>query len=90
MKKILSIVLALVIISGTFSFTMAAEYTAPSNSKEMNGLLSALGIIDKDFVYSERNLTRGEFTSLIVKASGLSDYLGDKLVKNSLTRFKSL
>jgi len=85
MKKILSIILALVIIAGTFSFTMATEYTLPSNAEEMNGLLSAVGIIDENFICSERNLTRGEFTSLVVKASGLSGYLGDKLSKISFS-----
>lgn len=85
MKKILSIILALVIIAGTFSFTMATEYTLPSNAEEMNGLLSAVGIIDENFICSERNITRGEFTSLVVKASGLSGYLGDKLSKNSFS-----
>lgn len=76
MKKIVSMILCLIMLLNFFSFTYAAEYTAPVNSEEFAGLLSALGIINPDdYIDGKRIITRGEFTSLIIKAEGLGGYL---------------
>ncbi len=85
MKKILSLILCLAFIAGTFTFAQASAYNIPENAEEIKGLLMATGIINEEFEISGRNLSRGEFTSLVIKASGLSDYISDKIAENSFS-----
>ena len=78
MKKILSLILSLTILLSSFSFTFAFAadvYEKPSNYDEMAGIITALNIADANFVNLQRNITRGEFTKLVVNASGLGEYV---------------
>jgi len=78
MKKILSLILSLTILLSSFSFTFAFAadvYEKPSNYDEMTGIITALNIADANFVNLNRNITRGEFTKLVVNASGLGEYV---------------
>lgn len=78
MKKILSLILSLTILLSSFSFTFAFAadvYEKPSNYDEMAGIITALNIADANFVNLNRNITRGEFTKLVVNASGLAEYV---------------
>lgn len=85
MKRIFSLMLCITLIAGMFSFTYADDYKTPSDFEEMKGLLGALGITEEGFDASERKITRGEYTALVVKASGLSAYLGDTVIKDGFS-----
>ncbi len=76
-KRILSQILVLTMILSSFSFVIAfgAVYETPENFDEMTGLLSALDIIDETFSVNSSEITRKEFTKLVVKASGLGDFV---------------
>jgi len=82
MKKIISLVIAFTLILSSFPFalTFGAEYKTPDNFDEMTGLLKVLNVIDDNFELSERQITRGEFVSLIIKASGFSKYMNEKVL----------
>ncbi len=78
MKKILSLVIIMSVILSSFPFTLAvgAAYEAPESFSEMEGVLKAFKIIEEEFTVSKRELTRAEFTAMIIKAAGLGDFAG--------------
>ncbi len=78
MKKILSLVIAFTLILSSFPFALSfgAGYETPESFTEMEGVLKAFKIIDEEFQVSKRELTRAEFTAMIIKAAGLGDFVG--------------
>ena len=78
MKKIISLVIAFTLILSSFPFalTYGAGYETPDSFAEMEGVLRAFKIIDEEFTVSKRELTRAEFTAMIIKAAGLGDFVG--------------
>lgn len=88
MKKILSLILCLSFLLSSFSISTAfaaVNYEKPANFDEMTGLLSALDITDKDYAPTNAEITRGEFTKLVVKASGLGEFVSEKVEYRSFS-----
>ena len=79
MKKILSLVIIFTVILSSFPYTFtmgATTYETPESFMEMEGVLKAFKIIEEEFAVSKREITRAEFTAMIVKAAGLGDFAG--------------
>jgi hypothetical protein len=75
-KKVLSLVLALVMVLGSFSFVSAASYTdVTGEAADAVGRLSLLGILEgyPDGTFKpEGEITRAEFAAVAVRAKGLA------------------
>ncbi|MBQ6684547.1 MAG: S-layer homology domain-containing protein, partial [Firmicutes bacterium] len=79
MKKVLSFVLVLSMILGSFgmAFAAAPSDVAGMSCEEAVSVLIELGVVEgyKDGSYKpERTVTRAEMATLIIKALGLNDY----------------
>ena len=79
MKKVLSFVLVLSMILGSFgmAFAAAPSDVAGMSCEEAVNVLIELGVVEgyKDGSYKpERTVTRAEMATLIIKALGLNDY----------------
>ena len=79
MKKVLSLVLVLSMILGSFGMAFAATPSdvAGTNYEDAVNVLTELGVVEgyKDGTYKPGNIvTRAEMATLIVKAMGLNDY----------------
>src|SRR6056297_4280130 len=89
MKKILSLVLVLSLVLGTFSFAFAEghlpEDVVGEDSEEAVATLMALGVVDgyDEGTYKpEKMVTRAEMVKLIIEAQGYGE-----LAKGSTTTF---
>ncbi len=79
MKKVLSLVLVLSMILGSFGMAFAATPSdvVGTNYEDAVNVLTELGVVEgyKDGTYKPGNIvTRAEMATLIVKALGLNDY----------------
>lgn len=79
MKKVLSLVLVLSMILGSFGMAFAATPSdvVGTNYEDAVNVLTELGVVEgyKDGTYKPGNIvTRAEMATLIVKAMGLNDY----------------
>ena len=82
MKKVLSLVLALSLVLGTFAFTpvFAASFddVAGEACEDAVNVLTELGVVTgyEDGTYKPENIvTRAEMAVLVVNALGLEDYV---------------
>ena len=76
MRKVLSFVLVLALVLGSFSMAFGASYSdmAGEDSSEAVAVLSALGVVSgyPDGTFGpDKIVTRGEMAKLIVSALGL-------------------